>query len=121
MRKKTPPLNDASTSSSEEQQTDSSRQREDLFHKKAILKYKCSSLSSLSLSLSLSWYAEYKKLMNFEVFPKPFPSFAMKRKISQSIKFVSPKQKTDPKQEEKNNHKKSAQKKKKGKRERERL
>lgn len=28
-------------------------------------------------SLSLSWYAEYKKLMNFEVFPKPFPmSFA---------------------------------------------
>ena len=43
------------------------------------------SLFSLSLSLSLSWYAEYKKLMNFEVFPKPFPSFAMKRKISQKI------------------------------------
>ena len=67
--------------------------------------------------------------MNFEVFPKPFPSFAMKRKISQSIKVVSPnkkqtsknKHKTEGQNKKKNNHKKSAQKKKKGKRERERL
>jgi hypothetical protein len=94
------------------------RQREDLFHKKAILKYKCSSLSSLSLSLSLSWYAEYKKLMNFEVFPKPFPSFAMQKFRNQLNLFLQTKNRP---QEEKNNHKKSAQKKKKGKRERERL
>ena len=128
MRKKTPPLNDASTSSSEEQQTDSSRQREDLFHKKAILKYKCSSLSSLSLSLSLSWYAEYKKLMNFEVFPKPFPRFDIefriackKEKFRNQLNLFLQNKKQTSKQEEKNNHKKSAQKKKKGKRERERL
>ena len=83
MRKKTPPLNDASTSSSEEQQTDAAPTI-DLFHKKA-LKYKCSSL--FSLSLSLSWYVKYKKLMNFEVFPKPSVIFHHEKKNFAKSKF----------------------------------
>ena len=115
MRKKTPPLHDASTSSSEEQQTDSAPTI-DLFHKKA-LKYKCSSLFSLlslSLSLSLSWYVKYKKLMNFEVFPKPSVIFHHEKKNFAKSKFRVYQKKTDQTEAKtrRKTNKKSAQKKK---------
>ena len=76
------------------------QRQQDLFHKKA-LKYKYSSL--FSLSLSLSWYVKYKKLMNFEVFPKP----------SVKEKFVNPKKKqtkNKPKTRRKTKQKKCSEK-----------
>ena len=68
-------------------------------------------LSSLSLSLSLSWYVKYKKLMNFEVFPKPSVMHEKKKIFIKNLFIQKKKQTPKNKQKTGQNKKKNKQKK----------